>query len=194
MSIFDIIVIALIAIAAVIGFFSGALRALLRFVEIILSIAFSALAAMCVAWFGLADLDAMQNITDLDSAMNSGALYMVIAFVVMFIVSVLLMDFAINKIVYSRKLGSILVDKLIGMVLSAILCCVFIMFIFAVLGVLEGTEFDPYLAMTKDSVITPLLFKYNPFTNLVNNMFGENLRNVIITVLNMIWPNFEYIG
>ena len=202
MSVFDIIVIAIIAIAAVVGLFTGVLRAILRFAEVIVTLGVSAAAAMSLVWLGIVNLEEVQ---DFSNFMESGLLYMIIAFVVMFIVSVVVCDYFVNKIAYKRKLGITVADKILGMILNAVLWSVIVMALFGIIALLEGTEYDPYVAMAsganlmfeitdgqEGSLIIPYLFDNNPFVKLFSGL--DDVRNTMVSILNMIWPHFEYLG
>ncbi len=189
LSIVDIIVIAILAAAFVIGFFKGILKSLLRFAEVIVTLGLAFLAGMCTVWFGLVNLEAIQQ-----DFMGSGALFFIVAFFVVFILSVVVCDFAINKIIYGkRKFKSVMTDRLLGAFINLIVW-VFIMFvIFGIVSALEGTEYDFYMALTDGSVVTQFLIDYNPLRGLLTDLFVENgIVKIIVEIFNMVWPNFEY--
>ena len=103
MSIFDIIVLAILALAAVLGFVKGIMKTIFRFLELIASIVMGALGAGAMILFKLADMDAitaMFNSGDyfnFDAYLETGVLYMVAAFIVLFVVSFIVGDHLINR-------------------------------------------------------------------------------------------------
>lgn len=191
MAILDIVVIAVIGAAAVIGFFKGVLKSVLRFLEIIVTLGLSALAAMVTVWLGLVDLE--NAMTDF---MGSGALYAVIAFVAMFVISVIVCDYIVNKLVYrKRSFKKALANRIWGMVLNTLLWTVIVFLVCAVLCALEGTEYDYYVAITNGSVLAPMLFDSNPLAPMINNLMVESGgTKILVGILNAIWPNFEYLA
>jgi len=198
MSICDIIVLAILALAAVVGFFKGVEKSLARLVEVILTLAVSALAAMCVIWFGLADLEAVGPAIEemnIDALLNSGIIFVPIAFIVMFIVSVIIGDYLYNKFIYrKRTFKSAMTNRLLGALCYFVLWLVIVYLVFAVLHCLEGTEYDLYAQLVDKSLIVPYLYDYNPFAKLIKGLFDANgLTKVLIGIINMLWPNFEYL-
>lgn len=192
MSIWDIVVLAILALAALLGFFKGLYKALLRLVEVILAVGLSVLAAMCMVWFGLADLDAIMAGGDL---MESGALFMAGAFLVMFILSVIVLDYVLNRIIYGkRSFKNRMIDRCLGLVVNTLLWVAILWAVFAMLGVLEGTEYDLYVSMMTDSVIMPFFVDFNPFKGLFMELGDNGFRKTLVEILNMVWPNFEYLG
>ena len=199
MSICDIVILAVLALAAVIGFFKGILKTVLRFVELILCLGIGALAGMAIIWLKLADMEMitdMVNSGDFSNAMESGVLYVAIAFVVMFIVSFIVGDYFLNRIVYSRKTKKIIADRILGLFINLILWVAILFVAFAAMSSLEGTEYDVYTILSKDSTfVTKLFLDYNPLNKLLGDLFRDNgITKIIITVINMFWPNFEYLA
>ena len=201
MSIFDIIVLAILALAAVLGFVKGIMKTIFRFLELIASIVMGALGAGAMILFKLADMDAitaMFNSGDyfnFDAYLETGVLYMVAAFIVLFVVSFIVGDHLINRYVYRRKFKKAIVDRFVGMFINLIFWTAIMFVIFAVISSLEGTEYDFYTELTQGSVITPIFLDYNPVREPIVALCRDSgLTKILVTILNMFWPNFEYLG
>lgn len=195
----DIIIIAILALAGVYGFFKGVLKAILRFVEGLITFALGIGAALLV-------LNIFQE--------NEYAIvFAIVAFLVMFIVSIIFLDYFLNRIVYSRKSKSILKDRIIGLFVNLLIWTAILFLVYAVIATLQGTEYDHfYLAVTDNTVITKFFVTVNPFKTLIANLFNETIipagicgilagYNTDMTLgqffgglLTSLWPNFEYLG
>ena len=190
----DIIIIAVLALAAVLGLFKGVLKAVLRFVEGILTFGLSA----GVAFLVLTILGGEPNTTNIVIA--------IAAFLVMFIVSIIFLDYFLNRIVYSRKSKTILKDRIAGLIINLLLWTAILFVVYAIINTLQGTEYDHfYLAVTDKTILTKFFVNWNPFKTLIGNLFTTttiewfdgtqiNLTQVLVRVLTALWPNFEYLG
>lgn len=193
MSVFDIIVLAVLAVGAVLGFFKGIVKTLLRLAQIIVVLGLSALAAMCTVWFGLVSMDAISNLGSggFGSIIESGVIFFLVAFLVMAIVSAIATDFIINKIIYGKMTFKQAVwDRIIGCLIGIIASSVVVFFVFGVFVALEGTEFDLYVQVC-NGPIASFFYKCNPFAGILKD---SSVTKVIITILNAFWSNFEYLG
>ena len=189
-AVYDIIVLAVLAVGAVLGFFKGIIKTLLRFAQIIVVLALSALAGMATVWFGLVDLEAIKNLGSaqgMDAIMQSGVIYFIVAFFVMFIVSVILTDYLYNKFKYAKhKPAQVAVDKIIGTLIGLIISSCLIFLVFGVFYALEGTEFDIYAHVHMGAVAT-FFYDYNPFAGIIKD---STMVKIIITILNSIIPGY----
>ncbi|MBO7377896.1 MAG: CvpA family protein [Clostridia bacterium] len=201
MSIFDIIVLAILALAAVHGFIKGIMKTIFRFLELIASIVIGALGAGAMILFKLADMDAitaMFNSGDyfnFNAYLETGVLFMVGAFIALFIASFIVGDHLINKYVYRRKFKKAIIDRFVGMFVNLLIWTALMFVIFAVISSLEGTEYDFYTELTQGAVITPILLDYNPIREPIVALCRDSgFTKILVTLLNMFWPNFEYLG
>ncbi|MBP5308371.1 MAG: CvpA family protein [Clostridia bacterium] len=199
MSICDIVILAVLALAAVIGFFKGILKTVLRFAELILCLGLGALAGMAMIWLKFADMEMITEMVssgDFSNAMESGALYVVIAFAVMFVVSFIVCDYFTNRIIYSRKTKKVIADRIIGLFVNLILWIAILLAAFAVISSLEGTEYDFYTELSAGgSFVSKIFLDYNPLNKPLGGLMRESgVTKIIITILNMVWPNFEYLA
>lgn len=192
-ALYDIIVLAVIAVGAVLGFFKGILKTLLRFAQIIVVLALSGLAGMATVLFGLVDLEAISNLgsaSGMDAIMQSGVIYFIVAFIVMLIISIVLTDYIYNKIIYGKlKFKQVMVDKLVGTLLGALVSTALVFFVFAVFVALEGTEFDIYAQVHQGAVAT-FFYDCNPFAGLIKD---STIVKIIITILNSLIPGYPIV-
>ncbi len=192
MSIFDIVVLAIIAVAAVLGFFKGVVKSLLRFVEVTVVFALSGLAAMAMVWLKLTDLDALSN--GVDGIMESGIIWFIIAFFATYVIAIIFGDYFLNRIVYSRKVKSIWIDRICGMVIYALLSVVMLWVFFAVCYSLEGYTYDIYNSVVFGSPVVTFFYDYNPLRELLSKIIVDNgVTKILLTIIDQVWPNFEYL-
>lgn len=188
MSILDIIILAVVALAMVLGFIKGIVRTLLRFAEIIVTVGMGALAVLILVVTKVVDLESLQG-----GQVDFAALIIPIAvFLVVAILTMILCDFLIKKYIYRKgHLKRKLVDHCIGMLVAFILtvACIYALFAFI------GTFADNYVQLMDlfdQGVIAPFIFNYNPLSPLADKLFANSgVKRVIIAILDMFWWTME---
>lgn len=180
--IFDIVILAVLALGAVIGFFKGIVKPLFRLIEVIVTFGLGILASLCMVWFGLAKLE-FQNVTNV--------LILVGAFLVMFIISMVIGDYLFNKFKYKKhKFKNVMADRLIGMVIGIVFSAAILWMLCAVMTVLEGSEYEfNNITVLAESKIACFFYDYNPFGFLRNVFANSGLNEILVDVINGIIPN-----
>ncbi|MBQ9710314.1 MAG: CvpA family protein [Clostridia bacterium] len=182
MEIFDIVILAVLGLGAVIGFLKGIVKPLFRLIEIIVTFGLGVLAVVCVCEFGLASPES-KEITNL--AIIAGS------FLVMFIISMIIGDYLFNKFKYKKhKFKNVMIDRTIGLVIGLVVSAAIVWMIFALMTALEGSEYEfNNIALLAKSKVACFFYDYNPFGFLESVFVNAGLNEILVDVINGLIPN-----
>ena len=182
MEIFDIVILAVLGLGALIGFLKGVVKPLFRLIEIIVTFGLGVLAVVCVCEFGLASLESKET-TNL--AIIAGS------FLVMFIISMIIGDYLFNKFKYKKhKFKNVMIDRTIGLVIGLVVSAAIVWMIFALMTALEGSEYEfNNIALLAKSKAACFFYDYNPFGFLESVFVKAGLNEILVDVINGLIPN-----
>ena len=182
MAIFDIVILAVLALAAVMGFFKGFVKPLFRLLEVIVTFGLGLLAALAMIWLNLASIE---EPTIVDIGILAGA------FLVMFIIAMVICDYLFNKFKYGKhKFKNVVADKIWGVVISILLAATVIYLLMSCMTVLEATEYGFYnLPFLVESKVGMFMYEYNPFSFISAILKEQGVAKIIVQVIHGIIPN-----